>query len=194
MRYLAPPTSDLVDMKFKEEWFEPSLVEKYNGYMNTESDIHVKDIISLLNCTIKRVNIVGFSDNVVTQEQGGGASQITMPQLGSKSWVQALSTKTVQIQLQQTDSYMTWLFLWESIQLQYTAKHSNTIHSVDIDILNTKRQKAFTFTFDGFVFTTLDDLPLDAETQNNDFGQFEIGLTFGIGKARVKFPTLKNPH
>jgi len=195
MKYFNPPSSDLVDVKFKTHWFEQSLVDKYNTYMDADDDDYIKDIISLLNATIKKVNIVGFTDSFVTQEQGGGFSHTTAPQLGTKSWVQGLSSKTVTLELHHVDAYMSYLFLWESFQRQYSANHKNTIKdSLDIVIKNTKRQTAFVFSFKDFLFAALDDIPLDSETTNNDFGTFELSIAFKIGSASVQLPTKKNPH
>jgi len=195
MKYLTPPPSDLVDLKFKEEWFEESLISKYNTYMNDTEDAHIKDIISLLNVTIKRIVIAGYTGDTVNQQQGGGVNHVTQPFLGSKSWVQALSSKTVTITMHHTDSYMTWLFLWESYQRQYSASNKNTKHdSLQLNILNTKRQHVFSFTFRDFIFSNLDDIELDAETQNNSFGTFDIVLEFATGNVIVDMPTNQKIH
>jgi len=183
---LTNPSSDLVEIKFLSDWFEDTLIDKYNLMLDNVYDSHVKDIVSLLNMTIKSINILGFSLDTVSQEQGNGLNHVTSFQLGSKSWVQGLTSNTIKIELHHADSYITWLFLWESIQRQISADHKSTMRDVlVVNILNTRRQKVFDFVFRDFSFIGIDDLTLDAETQNTDFGTFEIEIQFKRAGASV---------
>ena len=173
MKFLTPPPSDLVDIKFREHWFDSDLVGKYTDMLTHINDVHIKDIMTLINCSIKSVNILGFNAEIETQEQGRGANHLTSLQLGTKSWQQALNSNTIQVEFFHSEGYITWLFFWESIQSQFTKAHKETIKDkLVIDILNVRREKLFEFTFNDFLFNSLDDLSLDAETQNTDFGTF----------------------
>jgi hypothetical protein len=187
MKFLTPPPSDLVDIKFSEHWFDSDLVGKYNDMLNHINDLHIKDIMSLINSSIKSVNILGFNAEIETQEQGRGANHLTSLQLGTKSWQQALNSNTIELEIFHTEGYLTWLFFWESIQSQFTKAHKKTIKDkLVIDILNVRREKIFEFTFNDFLFNSLDDLSLNAETQNTDFGNFSLGITFKQASASVK--------
>lgn len=192
---MTPPPSDLVNIEIPRDWFSQSLIDKYNQSLRTKTNVHVDDIVTLLNATIKKVNISGFSDSIVTQEQGGGYNHTTFPHLGTKSWVQALASKTISITFRHVDSYLTWLFLWETIQRQFSDNHKNTIKpTLIVDILNIRRQKAFSFAFKDCVLGALDGLDLNSDTTSLDFGDFDLGIQFNLGNVYADLLTPKTTY
>lgn len=184
------PRNDLFRFYFPENFFRPSIINKYTRFLKQEY-YYFDDFQDVINESIKELVFPSVQYTPQEQIQSGtsGNNSANNIYYRTPENIQRLQEKTVEVTLRHTDGYITYFCLLEHFYFYFNPENNKErIGNMSLQTLSSDGYVMTTLYFKNCIFTGISELPLSYANQDRPESTFTITFYFNLFDTTFSLP------